>query len=512
MQNSGLIVSPASIARRACAAPRAAWAGGRGARAAGARTLPGVGKNTRQEPRQLQGHDERNIARLALALAQNRIPSTLQSWEKQLTVDALGAIHVKCVSRADAVVPHGLDNDIIIGLVNAFVEQGLPNAGVIQLSAYRLLTLAGLTVGGRQYSEVLEGLRRLQGSTFAITESWFDGRQHQWVSEEFSIISSFARVDATEIAEEIGTLRADTILEIQLARAITRSVRSGHLRPLDLEFYSQLSQPMVRTLYRSLEERRAPLGKVPTDAYTVSTRNWGEHLGMHGWRLDKIRRALEPAHQELLDTAYLVEVIYTGRGEGQQITYRFGQVAAPPNTELVALLTRNGLSAPNAVKTVQAYAAQVEATVAAFGRVVSQARTPVKNRQGLLVDMFRNPERYAEYFSSESAAESGPAREFPKKTRSVTKTIEAPAGDEDWEAQQAKAWREMRPEARERRMLSLLQMMMGDHLSAEEMAVISTLVGNGTLDGLEFSRRLTRALADKTQVDLAAEFRVLIEV
>lgn len=476
-----------------------------------------MGKNTRQEPRQIQGHDERNIARLALALAQNRIPSTLQSWEKRLTVDALGAIHVKCVSRADAVVPHGLDNDIIIGLVNAFVEQGLPNAGVIQLSAYRLLTLAGLTVGGRQYGEVLEGLRRLQGSTFAITESWFDGRQHQWVSEEFSIISSFARVDATEVAEEIGQLRADTVLEIQLARAITRSVRSGHLRPLDLEFYSKLSQPMVRTLYRSLEERRAPLGKVPTDAYTVSTRNWGEHLGMHGWRLDKIRRALEPAHQELLDTAYLIEVVYTGRGEGQQITYRFGQVAAPPNTELVALLTRSGLSAPNAVKTVQQYAAQVESTVAAFGRVVGQARTTVKNRQGLLVDMFRNPERYAEYFAPDAAPEPPPGEQFPKKTRSKTKTVDAQATPEDapsdeWEAQQALAWRELRPEARERRMLRLLQMMMGEHLGTEEMAVIATLVGNGTLDGLDFSRRLTRALADKSQAELAADFRVLIEV
>jgi hypothetical protein len=70
----------------------------------------------------------------------------------------------------------------------------------------------------------------------------------------------------------------------------------------------------------------------------------------------------------------------------------------------------------------------------------------------------------------------------------------------------------MLPDARERRMLSLLQMMMGEHLGTEEMAVIATLVGNGTLDGLEFSRRLTRAAADRSQSTLAAEFRVLIGV
>lgn len=463
------------------------------------------------EIKQVQGHDERNIARLALALAQNRVPDTLQSWEKQLTVDALGAIHVKCVSRADAVVPHGLDNDIIVGLVNAFVEQGLPNTGVLQLSAYRLLTLAGLRVGGRQYGELLESLRRLQGSTFAITESWFDGRQHQWVSEEFSIISSFARVDATELAEEIGQLRADTMLEIQLARAITRSVRSGHLRPLDLEFYSQLSQPMVRTLYRSLEERRAPAGKIPNHEYTVPTRTWGEHLGMQGWRLDKIRRALEPAHEELLGTKYLLEVIYTGRGEAQQITYRFGKVAAPVDAELVAILTKNGLSTPNAMKIAQEFPEQVTATVAAFTKVVAQARTPVKNRQGLLVDMFHNPDKYAEYLDAVAPEIST----IPKETSSrkaIKATLEAssePATEEaaEWEAKQAEEWQNLTPEAREKRMLKLLQMMMSEVLSKEEIGVLATLVGNGTLGGLDISRGLTKAMAEKNQEAYAQELR-----
>lgn len=468
-----------------------------------------MAKESRQvkEIRQVQGHDERNIARLALALAQNRVPDTMQTWEKQLTTDALGAIHVKCVARSDSVVPHGLDNDIIVGLVNAFVEQGLPNTGVLQLSAYRLLTLAGLRVGGRQYGELLESLRRLQGSTFAITDSWFDGRQHQWTSEEFSIISSFARVDSTELAEEIGQLRADTMLEIQLARAITRSVRNGHLRPLDLEFYSQLSQPMVRTLYRSLEERRAPAGKVATNEYTVSTRIWGEHLGMQDWRLDKIRRALEPAHAELLETKFLTEVIYTGRGEAQQITYRFGKVAAPVDAELVALLTKNGLRAPNAVKIAQEHGPQVETIVAAFHRVVAQARTPVKNRQGLLVDMFQNPDKYEEYLDAVENSKKPTAASVKGRAGKETKTI-----DEDWEIKQAEEWLTLAPEAREKRMLNLLNMMMTDFLTKEEMGVIATLVGNGTLDGLDTARGLTKAMAEKRLEGYARELRVQIEV
>lgn len=467
-----------------------------------------MSKESRQQKdlKQVQGHDERNIARLALALAQNRVPETLQSWEKQLTVDTLGAIHVKCVARADAVVPHGLDNDIIVGLVNAFVEQGLPTTGMLQLSAYRLLTLAGLRVGGRQYSELLESLRRLQGSTFAITESWFDGKQHQWVSEEFSIISSFARVDSSELAEDIGQLRADTMLEIQLARAITRSVRSGHLRPLDLEFYSQLSQPMVRTLYRSLEERRAPAGKTPSHEYTVTTRVWGEHLGMQDWRLDKVRRALEPAHRELLETQYLIEVIYTGRGEAQQITYRFGKVTAPVDAELVGLLTKSGLNAPTAMKIVQEFPERIKSTISVFQKIISQLRTPVKNRQGLLIDIIYNPEKYAEYFTDDDIRKISLSQIENKITKDSNHNS-SELMEEDWETKQATDWATLAPEIREKRTFNLLQMIMSEFITKEEAVSISYLVKTGSLDGLAIARKMTRSMAEKSLSSYAEELR-----
>lgn len=465
-------------------------------------------RKRQQNEIRVQGHDERNTARLALALAQNRIPETLQSWEKELTVDALGMIRVKCVARADAVVPHGLDNDIIVGLVNAYVEQGLPTTGIIQLSAYRLLTLAGLRVGGKQYSELLESLRRLQGSTFAITESWFDGRQHQWVSEEFSIISSFARIDATE-AEMIGQLRADTMLEIQLARAITRSVRSGHLRPLDLEFYSQLSQPMVRTLYRSLEERRAPAGKVATHIYVVSTRLWGEHLGMQGWRLDKIRRALEPAHRELLENQYLIDVVYTGRGESQTISYHFGKVAAPVNAELVALLTTNGLNTPTAMKIAQELPERIVSTVSAYRKVVEANRVPVKNQQGLLIDMLRNPSKYSEFIDNPEIFNDTPEKPYvlPKinDNQDNHQFSNQPEGDE------LSSWKTLSPKMLQKRAISLLKISMKNHLSTEEINAIINAIQNGKIDPLEVVQKLTRSAAQKGLSTFSQELLVLID-
>lgn len=465
-------------------------------------------RKRQQNEIRVQGHDERNTARLALALAQNRIPETLQSWEKELTVDTLGMIRVKCVARADAVVPHGLDNDIIVGLVNAYVEQGLPTTGIIQLSAYRLLTLAGLRVGGKQYSELLESLRRLQGSTFAITESWFDGRQHQWVSEEFSIISSFARIDSTE-AEMIGQLRADTMLEIQLARAITRSVRSGHLRPLNLEFYSQLSQPMVRTLYRSLEERRAPAGKVATHIYMVNTRLWGEHLGMQGWRLDKIRRALEPAHRELLETQYLLNVVYTGRGESQTVSYYFGKVATPVNAELVALLTTNGLNTPTAMKIAQEFPERIVSIVSAYKKVVEINRVPVKNRQGLLIDMLRNPSKYSEFIHDTHLSSNSPT-----DINISLKSIESQGkylNDQHEEENNSSEWKTLSPKILQKRAIGLLKISMKSHLSSEEINAIIIAIQNGKIDPLEVVEKLTRSAAKKGLSSFSKELLVLVD-
>lgn len=62
-------------------------------------------------------------------------------------------------------------------------------------------------------------------------------------------------------------------------------------------------------------------------------------------RPDKVRRTLEPAHQELLERRYLRSVEYLGRGRNQIIVYTFGEEAGGvPDAEAINLLIAEGLS------------------------------------------------------------------------------------------------------------------------------------------------------------------------
>ncbi|MFB9990839.1 replication initiator protein A [Deinococcus oregonensis] len=105
-------------------------------------------------------HDEPNLARLNLVLAPNR--TDLYEWTKQLALDALGGIHITCTAPRNSLVPHGVDNDILLGLVNAAVLQGLPEDDTVRVTSRELLRLSGITPSARAYEKLRESLRRLQ--------------------------------------------------------------------------------------------------------------------------------------------------------------------------------------------------------------------------------------------------------------------------------------------------------------------------------------------------------------
>ena len=93
-----------------------------------------------RQNRQIDGHDERNLARLSLVLANNRVPKTKINWVKEfVSQDGIGTtIRVECTAPRQDVVPHGVDNDILLGLVNAYIAEGMPSSGIVRVSGYSL--------------------------------------------------------------------------------------------------------------------------------------------------------------------------------------------------------------------------------------------------------------------------------------------------------------------------------------------------------------------------------------
>jgi plasmid replication initiation protein len=122
---------------------------------------PGVGK--------YNGHDELNVARLSLISAQSRVPIDSTNWTR--TYQAGGkTVTVTCTAITGQVVPHGLDNDVMVAIINLCLEDGCPEDGTVRVSMHRLLQAAGLNVGAHYYREVRACLRRLQSTSDQIVQ------------------------------------------------------------------------------------------------------------------------------------------------------------------------------------------------------------------------------------------------------------------------------------------------------------------------------------------------------
>jgi len=358
----------------------------------------------------LKSRDERNITRLALVMAPNRVAETLTSWEKELSLGPLGSLKVSCRSLSGHVVPHGLDNDLLLGAINAFIEQGMPENDTVVLTLRHLCLLSAITPGGRQRGAVMASLNRLQGSSFRFVETWFRAGRGKAITEQFSLLASFRVLEDLDLVEVETTrpVQSDAVLELVLGKPLARSIREGYTRPLDLSVYRELSQPMVRTLYRLLSETRLSLPAAEPARYHVPVRAWATHLGMHDFEITKVRRALEPAHRELIERGFLKDATYTGRGEQQQLSYTYGRsVIAGADPKQVAVLTARGLAVGPAITLVGQYPeVEVQRAVTLFDSLVAGGYK-ARSQGGLLTDILRSPEKYLQAGPAATVPQSG---------------------------------------------------------------------------------------------------------
>ena len=338
---------------------------------------PGAGKHN--------GHDELNVARLSLISAQSRVPTDYTSWTR--TYQAGGkTVTVTCTAITGQVVPHGLDNDVMVAIINLYLEDGCPEDGTVRVSMHRLLQAAGLNVSAHYYREVRACLRRLQSTSYQIVQGWWSQGKQRHVDATFNYLW---KVTATREDE----YDAGSALEIRLPDEVARSIREGYVKPLDLGLYHDLSSPPVRAVYRVLDALRWDSGSAQ-DRVTVNLLEWGERLSIYSTEPDKIRRVLQPAHEELTARGILLAVEVKGRGKAQNLTYVFSPVNQLPDQELLRALTRRGMYPAVAGKYLTDHP-DPQAVQLALRRFDAYPSKKL-NAGALLRNMLVHPERYAE--------------------------------------------------------------------------------------------------------------------
>ncbi|MFB9991395.1 replication initiator protein A [Deinococcus oregonensis] len=288
----------------------------------------------------LRGHDERNVASLIFVPTQERLPKAMLHLER-IVLQANGQpAKIVCVGVPGIGLARGMDNDILVALINTYIDAGCPEDGFITVTAYTLLKLAGLATSSRYYQSLDQGLQRMLNTTYNITDGWFDAKEKRYTTVSFRIIDNLEHTHTDE------GLDRRSVLKIRLNDKITKSINQGHIKPLDLSVYQHLPTVGTRALYRLLDvylDEAVRRGEAQPYRLALPLMTLADNCGLLERRPGHLKEALENMHGPLLEIGYLKSVGVVGRGRATMVHYVYGEASSPVNPEHVTLLLQRGV-------------------------------------------------------------------------------------------------------------------------------------------------------------------------
>ncbi|GGS25987.1 replication initiator protein A [Deinococcus knuensis] len=327
--------------------------------------------------------EDLNVGQLGLISIQRKIAPDYTSWKVSFVRGGVKS-EIECDGAQKFGVPHGVDNDSYLAMQDLYLEQGCPEDGVIVFTMYRLLQMCGLEDSGANRKMMRQSLERLAATTYWIGGAWRSHQEDDWIVASFRLIEKLV---FTRARKDVDGAK---MIAVTLPRELTRNIRNGYFKPVSMTLLRTLGQP-ARAAYRVIDAlRHDPVQhQNRTASLQIGLMELAQRCGIASDKPDKIRRTLEPIHEDLLAAQYLKEVTIVGRGKQQEVRYVFGQGAPEPDAALVDLLT--GMRVPLAAsrKAALDYPLLVRDGVAQAGAILSAGYQP-KNHVGFVLDVVRS--------------------------------------------------------------------------------------------------------------------------
>ncbi len=216
-------------------------------------------------------------------------------------------------------LPGPFEQDVFVGLLAFFSEQGMPENGLIHFTRYDLCRLLGISTAGTYYAAIEEAIERLHATHVTAVEEFYKKGTGVEKRREFYI---FPQVMTYKERQKRG-LVTDRWW-VQLPEIVVENFRDGYIKPLDLGLYTSLSTPLARRVYRYLDRKRHRLPKWQTGAAQLAAA-----LPLARAYPSYLKAKLEQPHNDLVKHGYLVNVKYEGSGRDSVVTYRFGALCIP---------------------------------------------------------------------------------------------------------------------------------------------------------------------------------------
>lgn len=298
--------------------------------------------------------EELNLVSNGLICIQRQIPPNTNSWTRYYERDGVPR-EITCRSPEDFGVPHGLDNDVNLGLQEEFISQGCPDDNTVRVTMYRLLKMCNLEDTGRNRASVRASLDRMRSTTSWIKDSWRNHGARRWMTVTFNLLEGLAYEGDDDDPD------GARYLVVTLPTPIANSIRDGYVKPVDLGIARKLDGPS-RHAYRALDSKRfnPENPDLRADVVQVNLMDLRHLFGIVSERPDEIRRTLGRLEKDLVEVGYLASVTLEGRGKRQSVTFVFGERAREPNPGLVRLLLGFKVTRPVAERLVLDHEEHVE--------------------------------------------------------------------------------------------------------------------------------------------------------
>lgn len=423
--------------------------------------------------------DEKFIAQLGIVSIQSRIDENSplsKRWTSEFTIGS-AQYHIEGFA-ADFGRPRGIDTDVLLAIETKFILLGCPEGNQVVTTPYELIQMVNDDLSGSAYERLKASLLRLWRVGFMVRKGEIE-QDSQWIrylNMSLSLIQGiqFASRIRRDASNELEDMEASSKLVITLSEPFAASIRAGYTHHLDRRLLAGLEQPVARALYRILQAHRPKSGELE-----VLLRDWASLCGIIATAPDKIRRILNPAHDELTAVGYLEEVSFNGKGSKQTVTYRFRKTnAADP--ALVNMLTNLRVTRPRAEQLAAEYPERVEAAV----RYVEQrARLgKVKSTAALAYDILVKPEKY----DLEPEPPTLQKKNSPKLPDNAD--VEKKAREE-FTAQQEQLLT-LAPEVQWEASRATLKLLTGKHIGDKDYEVIKQACLDGKASAIDLTREL----------------------
>jgi plasmid replication initiation protein len=239
----------------------------------------------------------------------------------------------RITAHRDFGLPGPQDQDVFVAVMTTVSRRGgIPPDGRVSFTLYELLEILGKTHAGKNYDDLRDSLDRLSETSIYAENAFYSKEDEDFRSHRFRMWSvHFSRKKRKGRASEHHTLRFDDIL--------VRSYNASYLKSLDSDFYYGLKRPLARSLYKLVDVKRKE-----ALSWSVELEGLRQLLSMaESYKYPSaIKRQLEPAHRELVQTGFLSRADFEERGRGAtkanlvryRVSQRFVRERSKPTPEL----------------------------------------------------------------------------------------------------------------------------------------------------------------------------------